>query len=102
MIFFKRKIPKQYRGEIQKRSELQRTFALIAKLIAGNTALLPDGQKEATKYKVIADLLAQDNNEYLAKVLMISGFPLKDKIYDIRKDGSVVELPPTQATEPQA
>jgi hypothetical protein len=100
MNLFQKKIPKKYLPEIQKRFETQRTFALIAKLIEGNTALIPDGQKEAQKYKVIADLITQDNNEHLAKVLMVCGFPLKDKIYDIRQDGTVIEMSPQATPEP--
>jgi hypothetical protein len=99
MSIFQKKIPKRFLPEMQKRSELQRAFARIGKLIEGNTALIPDGQKEAQKYKVISDLITQDNNEFLAKVLIVAGFPLKDKVYDIRNDGTVEELPPQPTPE---
>jgi hypothetical protein len=90
-MIFKKKVKKRFLPELQKRSDLARSFAYIAQLIAGNTAIVPDGKKEAEKYKTLSTLITEANNEYIAQVLLLSGFPA-DRSYEVKNDGTVVAI----------
>lgn len=95
MTPFRRK-PSLSRQDLTDAQELVRilnAFDLVAKLVKGNTALVPQGKKLRDQLEAIVNLLTTTKNEFLGSALLRAGLKQDDKASVNIQTGEVTPLP---------
>lgn len=75
-----RKLNKSELLEIQELHRLASTEKFKAEQIAGNTVLIPNGQKLAEQTKAVAGLLENAKKNHISRKLQELGYPPEQKI----------------------
>lgn len=72
------------------------SFKMIAQLVAGNMALVTDGQKFAVHYQEIARLIENTKNGHTAAVLQACGYAPEDRCTIDLESGAIEIVAPEQ------
>jgi hypothetical protein len=99
MLFSKKRLSKSDFENGKEMVRIALSFAFIADTIARNTAQIPQGKAEAAKWRIIARLLDERKNEFIAGALARTGIAKGMNASVNFETGVVTEIPSKPVAE---